>query len=241
MTRRCAMCRTRRALCSCGRSSCRGGVVQECGRAGSDRVHPSAKVKPAPTIPRRCSPVVIFCVGAPRCCALFAATRKVESRPSRQAFLLPAGVRVCHYGLAGRTPVPSQSVVLLRVHAGAMPRAARVEATERHNLLFAEPWLLRCEGVCEVKGVAAHPFDFTRANPGSRPVASPPPEGMPAREHAALQGAERWPACPTADLSLGRCGPKAAHQPTEVQLKARDTKSTRGLNPRGTSELLPMV
>jgi hypothetical protein len=118
---------------------------------------------------------------------------------------------VCRYGLAGRTPTPSQSAALLRARAGEMPRAARVEATERPNLLFVEPWLLWREVMCEVKGVAAHPFDFTRANPGSRLVASPPPGGTPAWENAACQGAELWPACPAADLSLGGVGLK---QPT---------------------------
>jgi hypothetical protein len=53
----CLAPRSRRALCSCDWPSCRDGVVQGGGRGGGDRTHPSATVKPAPSTPRRCSPV----------------------------------------------------------------------------------------------------------------------------------------------------------------------------------------
>jgi hypothetical protein len=63
-------------------------------------------------------------------------------------------------------------------------------------------------------------FVFTRANPGSRPVASPPPEGTPARERTAYLGVEQRPAyTPQAtDLNLA-VGPHVVIWPNGVQLR----------------------
>jgi hypothetical protein len=147
---------------------------------------------------------------------------------------------LCRYGLAGRTPAPSQSVALLRAHARAMPCATRVEATKRPNLLFAEPWMLRCEGVCEVKEVAAHLFVLHPRQPrlkAGRVAAAGRHAGAGARRAPGSRAVASMPCCRS---KSGQCGPKAAHRPTEVQLTARDTKPTRGSNPRGTSELLPL-
>jgi hypothetical protein len=59
-----------------------------------------------------------------------------------------------------------------------MPRAARVEASQRFNLLYVGPL---CSGMR---------LFFARANPGSKPTASPPLEGTPARERTVRQRAE---------------------------------------------------